>query len=163
MSALLLVRIDPTKLYPEFLTRLRALLDDAEQNHAANYWVVSGFRTYLEQDQLHAQGRKNKAPIVTKARGGESAHQFGIAADVCRDGIVERKGLQPDWRPETYELLRELAPKHNLVWGGTWPNPDRPHLQMPGFVTATELAPLRRKYEANGIQAVFNYLKEQPS
>lgn len=156
-----MVRIDATRLFPEFRRRLQSMLDDAQQNHAANYWVVSGFRTYAEQDELFAQGRTAPGKQVTRANGGQSAHNFGIAADLCLDGVVERKGLQPDWRPESYELLRELAPRHRLVWGGAWQTPDMPHVQMPDFVTLAQLKPLREIYEAQGLVAVFDFLKEQ--
>ena len=163
MSDILLVRIDQSNLFPEFLRRLKALLDDAQHNHSSSYWVISGHRGYLEQNDLYAKGRTTPGKVVTNAKGGQSAHCFGIAADLCLDGLGDRAGLQPDYRPESYELLRELAPKHRLVWGGTFKSPDRPHVQLPGFVTSTEMKPLRDRYEARGLSAVFTYLEEQPS
>ena len=45
--------------------------------------VTSGRRTIAEQDKLYAQGRTAQGPIVTKAKGGESPHNFGLGADLC--------------------------------------------------------------------------------
>lgn len=157
MSALLLSRINTEQLYPPFLKALSSLLDEAmSRNH--HYWVVSGFRSYGEQMALWQQGRTEPGKRVTNAKGGESSHNFGIAADLCRDGLVDRKGLQPDYAPESYEVLRELAPRHGLVWGGDWKFPDRPHVQMPNYVTASQLEPLRYCFERGGLVSVFTYL-----
>ncbi len=155
--SVLVSRVDTALLYPAFWARLDALLRDASAQ-GSNYWVVSGFRSYVEQGALYDQGRTEPGEIVTWAQPGESAHNFGVAADLCRDLFIERKGLQPDYRPESYEALRELAPKHGLVWGGTWNQPDRPHLNLPGFVTRVQLIPLRAAYEAGGLSAAFEYL-----
>src|SRR3954452_13135889 len=45
--------------------------------------IISGTRAYAEQDILYSQGRNgNPGPIVTKATGGQSNHNFGIAWDI---------------------------------------------------------------------------------
>ncbi len=157
MSGLLLSRLDSTKLYPPFLASLTSMLDEA-LGQGISYWAISGFRSYSDQTALFDQGRTTKGPIVTNARAGQSAHNFGVAVDLCRDGLVDRVGLQPDYRPESYEALRLLAPKHGLVWGGSWQFKDLPHVQLPGYVTAGQLQPLREAYEAGGLPAVFQHL-----
>lgn len=158
MSGLLLSRIDTELLFPPFFTRLQALLDDALGRGRA-YWVIEGHRSYKRSDELFAQGRTAPGPIVTRARAGESAHNFGIAGDLVLDGYMDRAGLQPDYRPASYDLLGELCPKHGLVWGGSWQGfKDRPHVQMPDFVSATELAPLRAELAAGGLEAAWTYL-----
>ena len=43
--------------------------------------IVQGLRTFAEQDELYAQGRTKPGQIVTQARGGESNHNYGLAAD----------------------------------------------------------------------------------
>lgn len=163
MSALLLSRIDTGKLYPPFLKKVQAMLDEALAA-GISYWVISGFRSYAEQDGLYAQGRTTAGGIVTNARGGQSAHQFGIAVDLCRDGLIDRVGLQPNWKPESYEALRALAPKHGLVWGGSWKFVDLPHVQLPGYVTGLDLKPLKNVFELGhaglpiGLASVFRFL-----
>jgi hypothetical protein len=157
VSALLVSRIDTTKLYPPFFSALSSMLDEALKQ-GASYWAVSGFRTYGEQMALWQQGRTEPGKRVTNAKGGESAHNFGIAVDLVRDGLIDRKGLQPDYAPESYELLRTLAPKFGLVWGGSWKFRDNPHVQMPNYVTGRDLEPLRYSYELGGLVNVFQYL-----
>lgn len=151
----LLSRIDSTLLYPPFLARVEALLEEAMKDFVA-FWVISGFRGYPEQAALYAQGRTEKGHIVTNAKPGQSPHNFGIAVDLCRDGFMERSGLQPDWRPESYEPLRALAPKHGLVWGGGWAGlKDFPHVQMPDFVSVVDLYPLREAFAVGGLTGAW--------
>lgn len=157
MSALLLSRIDAGLLFAPFLERLQALLDEALAQERA-YWVIEGYRSYARSDELFAQGRSKPGPIVTNARAGQSAHNFGIAADLVLDGYMDRAGLQPDYRPASYDLLGELCPKHGLVWGGSWKFKDRPHVQMPDFVTGLELEPLRSALARGGLEAVWTHL-----
>jgi peptidoglycan L-alanyl-D-glutamate endopeptidase CwlK len=159
VSALLMSRVDTSLAHPVFLTRLTSLLDEALSQGMA-FWVIELYRSYARSDELFAQGRTKPGPIVTRARAGQSAHNFGIAGDLVRDGYLDRAGLQPDWRPESYEPLRELAPKHGLVWGGAWAFKDLPHVQLPGFVTSDELSPLRRCFDSGGLQAVFAYVDQ---
>lgn len=160
MSDLLLSRIDTGLVYPPFLARLRALLEDAEsQEHS--YWVIEGYRSYGRSDVLFAQGRTSPGKVVTNARGGQSAHNFGIAADLVRDGFMERAGLQPDYRPPSYDLLGVLAPKHGLVWGGSWAFRDLPHVQVPMFVTSADIEPLRQAFAAGGLSAVWRVLDQR--
>ena len=44
--------------------------------------IISGFRTYAEQNKLYAQGRTKSVPKVTNAREGYSNHNFRVAFDV---------------------------------------------------------------------------------
>ncbi len=157
MNSDLLKRIDTTKLYPPFLASLTALLVDAFQL-GVSFWCVSGYRSFEEQTVLYNQGRTTSGQIVTAADAGQSSHNYGLAADVCRDEFIDRAGLQPDYMPDHYEALRTLAPKYNLVWGGTWAKKDRPHLQWPGYVTAKELEPLKTQYELGGLVSVFTFI-----
>jgi len=156
-GVLLLSRIDLEALYPPFFERLVAVIGDCQSKGAA-YFAVSGMRTYSEQTALYEQGRSRPGQRVTSAKAGESAHNFGLAVDFCRDGVVSRAGLQPDWRPESYATLGVACAAHGLEWGGKWSAPDFPHVQWPGFVTATQLATLRAKYEAGGLSAVWESL-----
>lgn len=167
MSGLLLSRVDVTLAYPPFLERLVALLDDAIRQQRA-YWVIDLHRSYARSDELFEQGRTKPGPKVTNARGGQSAHNFGIAADLVLDGYMERVGLQPDYRPAAYDLLGFLCPKHGLVWGGNWQFKDLPHVQLPGYVTGAELAPLRTALaetpedERGSLVNVWRYLSANP-
>lgn len=161
MTSTPLSRIDVTLLYGPFFDRVAAMLHKLEQRGIV-YFAVSGFRSYPEQQALYEQGRTQPGPVVTQARAGESPHCFGLAVDFVRDGYLERAGLQPDYRPESYVDLGAAAAAEGLVWGGTWRFPDRPHVQWPSYVSALELAPLRTVFEQQGLLAVFAHLKLHP-
>ena len=143
----LIQRINPDLLYLDFTMRLLNLLA-AARAEGHDFFVISGFRSWKEQTALWAKGRTQPGTKVTNAMGGESSHNFGLAADLCKDQDKMRIGLQPDWNAKSYEPLRELCPKHGLVWGGTYKNFDGPHVNYPGYNTSTELAPLRKLWKA---------------
>jgi peptidoglycan L-alanyl-D-glutamate endopeptidase CwlK len=158
---LLLTRIDLDVLYPPFVDKLIALVG-ACQDKGAHYYAVCGTRTFSEQTKLYEQGRTAPGPRVTNAKAGESAHNFGLAVDFVRDGVLDRKGLQPDWKPESYTELGVEAAALGLEWGGHFKSFDGPHVQWPGYVTSEQLAPLRQVFENGGLTAVWKFLdKEQ--
>lgn len=69
-------------LEPEFKLKIQNLLMTLLE-HGVDCVVTSGRRTIAEQDKLYAQGRTAIGNIVTKAKGGQSPHNFGLAADLC--------------------------------------------------------------------------------
>ena len=105
-------------------------------------------RTFLEQDALYAQGRTKlfdsngkKLGIVTKAKGGQSIHNFGLALDIVlikdkdgngtfesaswEDNVDFDKDGKADWM-EVVEILK----RNNWVWGGDWKSfKDKPHFE----------------------------------
>jgi peptidoglycan L-alanyl-D-glutamate endopeptidase CwlK len=158
VSALLLSRVDTDLLYPPFLVKVQAVLDELLAA-GVSYWVVEGFRTYDRSRELFAQGRTAPGPIVTRAGPGMSAHNFGLAVDLVRDGYVDRAGLQPDYRPSSYDALGPVVAKHGLVWGGTWQFKDLPHVQWPDFITGRQLDPIRTAFEAGGLSGAWDHLE----
>lgn len=109
--------------------------------------ITSGTRTYAEQDKLFAQGG------VTKARGGQSNHNFGLAFDITifKDG-------QPVWESPQYKTLGGLGKSLGFTWGGDWTSiVDEPHFELhpPWASNMSEgqmLTELRRRHD-NGIDA----------
>jgi peptidoglycan L-alanyl-D-glutamate endopeptidase CwlK len=153
-----LIRISLDQLYLPFVEILLDVMA-ACRARGADYFAISGYRSDAEQMVLWCQGRTTPGTIVTGARAGESAHNYGIAVDFCRDGVLDRRGLQPDYRPESYVILGEEARRAGLVWGGDFKHlPDRPHVQWPGFVTKEDLAPLLQVKAKGGLSAVFAHL-----
>jgi peptidoglycan L-alanyl-D-glutamate endopeptidase CwlK len=109
--------------------------------------ILSGTRTYVEQDQLFSKGRNgNPGPIVTHARGGESNHNFGIAWDV---GIFDGGRYLTGGTASEEKAYRDLAPvamSPALEWGGDWTSfTDLPHYQMK---TGLTLAQVQQRFEA---------------
>ena len=110
----------------EFLLRADDILGDTQA------FITDGFRSGEEQDKLYAQGRTTAGKIVTNAKAGQSAHNFGMAIDIAfrKDGT---KGLSYDLA--LYKKLLPLAEELGLEWGGTWKSfPDNPHYQLPNWV-----------------------------
>lgn len=88
--------------------------------------IISGLRTYAEQDALYAQGRTAPGKIVTNARGGHSNHNFGIAFDV---GVFEEGEYLQD--SPKYKAVGALGVDLGLDWGGNWTTfHDEPHFQL---------------------------------
>lgn len=88
--------------------------------------VISGLRTYEEQDELYAQGRTKRGRRVTNARGGYSNHNFGIAFDI---GVFDGSSYVPE--SPKYKAVGALGVELGLEWGGNWKTiKDEPHFQL---------------------------------
>jgi peptidoglycan L-alanyl-D-glutamate endopeptidase CwlK len=112
-------------LLPEVQPYARALVTKAAQN-GITIKVISGLRTYAEQDDLYAQGRTKPGNIVTNARGGYSNHNFGIAFDI---GVFEGTSYKDD--SPKYKAVGMLGQDLGLEWGGNWKTiQDEPHFQL---------------------------------
>jgi peptidoglycan LD-endopeptidase CwlK len=141
-------------LLPEVQPYARALVTKAAQN-GITIKVISGLRTYDEQNDLYAQGRTKPGNIVTNARGGYSNHNFGIAFDI---GVFEGTKYLDD--SPKYKAVGALGMDLGLEWGGNWKTiQDEPHFQLrPKWATDLSendmLAELRdRKEEGKGVYA----------
>ena len=112
-------------LLPEVQPYARALVSKAAAN-GITIKVISGLRTYDEQNDLYAQGRTKSGEIVTNARGGYSNHNFGIAFDI---GVFEGSKYL-DESPK-YKAVGALGTDLGLEWGGNWKTiQDEPHFQL---------------------------------
>ena len=117
----------------EFLTAARGAGIDAR--------IISGTRTYAEQDALYKRGRfGDTSPRVTNAKAGQSNHNFGIAWDI---------GIFAAGKYLTTKTPYKEAAKHkpaSVEWGGDWVSfPDPPHYQL--SVGGKSLADVRTCFE----------------
>lgn len=116
------------------------------RNAAIDARILSGTRTYAEQEALFRKGRfGNQEKRVTNARGGQSNHNFGIAWDI---GIFEEgtyvKRVAPYKAAAEKALVAGLDPA--LEWGGHWESfPDPPHFQL---AVGQPVALVRRAFES---------------
>jgi len=124
---------DPTdKRIAKLASKLQPIARQfVESARAAGYRVVitDGTRTVGEQNEIYAQGRTKPGKIVSNAKGGESAHNFGLAFDFAFGDALGR----PTW-PENAPWAEAAAygKALGLEWGGDWKSfKDRPHLEMP--------------------------------
>jgi len=86
--------------------------------------LTCGYRSIEEQNRLYARGRTAPGPVVTRARGGYSWHNFGLAAD-----YVFVVGGRITWEGP-WKIFGRVARECGLEWGGDWKTfPDRPHVQ----------------------------------
>jgi len=132
-------------LLPHVRPYARALYFKARDN-GIQLNVISGTRTFEEQEALYAQGRTTAGNIVTNARGGYSNHNFGIAFDI---GVFSgNRYLQES---PLYKAVGALGMELGLEWGGNWKTiVDQPHFQLrPAWAGAMSdramLAELRRR------------------
>ena len=129
-------------MIPEAQTKAREFMN-AVKGQPLTYKLISGTRTYAEQDALF-----KKRPRVTKAKGGQSNHNFGIAWDV---GIFENgkyyegKTTKED---KAYVNLGKLIKQKvaGLEWGGDWESfVDKPHYQLATGKSVKQLRTLLEK------------------
>jgi len=112
-------------LLPQVQPLARALIESAAAIGIA-IKVISGTRTYDEQNALFEQGRSKPGRIVTNARGGYSNHNFGIAFDI---GVFE--GGRYLGESPAYKAVGAIGMKLGLEWGGNWKSiQDEPHFQL---------------------------------
>lgn len=151
-------RINTADLYPPFLRLARQALESAERRGAI-YIVTSGYRSVDQQNALYAKGRTAPGGIVTKARGGYSAHNWKVALDGCADGDHDKPGLQPNYDRNAYLILGEEAQRVGLEWGGAWTGLiDMPHIQLPLKKHGLTFELLLSINRAGGMPAVFERL-----
>lgn len=137
-----LLTLEPAtqKVAREFL---RQLLDFGM--HAK---IISGTRTFEEQNALYEQGRTKPGKIVTNARGGYSNHNFAIAFDI---GLFDDDGNYLEESPK-YSHAAVIGKKLGLSWGGDWVSiQDEPHYELrpdwaEGMSESAMLAKLREQH-----------------
>lgn len=130
-------------LHPKIRTEVKALIEKAELFFSPTIAirVVQGLRTIDEQNALYAQGRTKPGNIVTKAKGGQSYHNFGLAFDFCLlydkddNGTFETVSwqqaadLDKDGIADWNEVVNVFV-KAGYEWGGAWSSiKDAPHLE----------------------------------
>lgn len=97
-----------------------------------DYVMISGQRSWAEQDDLYARGRTKPGTVVTKARGGYSNHNFAIAGDY---GVFRGKSYldstEPKLAAQVHAAVAVHARKLGFEWGGDWKSmKDFPHFEI---------------------------------
>jgi peptidoglycan L-alanyl-D-glutamate endopeptidase CwlK len=118
-------------LEPDFKVKIQQLLSELSLR-GIRCVVTSARRTIAEQDDLYAQGRTKPGKIVTKAKGGQSPHNFGLAADLCPIKPNTTNDLWWDAPQEIWNVIHLLAEEGDLLdldSGYDWNFVDRPHVE----------------------------------
>lgn len=123
-------------LHPKLRDEVTNLVNLANANLTkhAEVRIIQGLRTFAEQDALYAKGRTTAGPKVTKAKGGQSYHNYGLAVDFCL--LIDDKeiswDMKKDWDGDKIADWMEVVSvfrKAGWEWGGTWKFQDNPHFQ----------------------------------
>lgn len=116
------------QLHPKCRNTFKQFIEECENNFGIILRIMLPvYRTIEEQNALYAQGRTTVGSIVTKAKGGQSFHNYGLAVDLCEMSSDDKEVL---WNFDM-GLLDPIAKKYNLEWGGNWQSiKDRPHFQI---------------------------------
>ena len=115
-------------------------------------------RTFAEQDALY-----NQKPKVTKAKGGQSYHNYGLAVDIVlllNDGKVASWDTVTDFDGDGLADWQEVVYVFGLYgwdWGGNWRTfPDKPHFQKTFGLTISECL---NRHNTGQVIAGTNYIK----
>ena len=135
------LRTDAQPFARRSLNALRARL----AKDAMDARIISGTRSYTEQNTLFRQGRfGNPGPIVTRARGGQSWHNFGLAWDI---GIFKNGAYVT--RDADYNKVSGAGKVAGVEWGGDWKTfRDNPHYQI--AAAGRSLGSARTEFESGG-------------
>ncbi|NHQ88538.1 M15 family metallopeptidase [Iodobacter sp. HSC-16F04] len=122
---------DWSQLDPQFVqTVLQIMKKMTERGYPLA--LLEGYRSPERQDDLISQ-----ANVVTKAKGGQSKHQYGLAVDLApmKDGKIIISERDP-WAFAAYQALGEEAVAAGLTWGGVWSFKDYGHIEKAGSLAA---------------------------
>lgn len=147
-------------LHPKLRQEALGIYDEIcnELNGRAFCRFLFTLRTFAEQDSLYAQGRTKPGNIVTKAKGGMSLHNYGLAIDIVlvvdtnKDGKYDtaqwdiKSDFDGDKVADWSEVVRVFK-EHGWEWGGDWKFTDYPHFQKTFGLSVREL--LKRKQEGS--------------
>jgi len=126
-----------SQLHPKLRQEVTTLLERAESIIDPDYKirVVQGLRTIEEQDALYAQGRTKPGSIVTKAKGGSSYHNYGLAIDLCwlikqADGSYKYEEKRSWIFGPQYQKIVKIFKEAGYTWGGDFKQiSDKPHFE----------------------------------
>lgn len=119
----------------DYANRLASMFIVMKQQHGYEMVMLEGHRTAERQNSLSSG--------VTQAKGFQSFHQYGLAADCAfmKDGKLMTDPSNP-WTLKGYKLMGEVAKSVGLVWGGNWTFKDYGHteLRTPQAIYAMSMA-----------------------
>jgi peptidoglycan L-alanyl-D-glutamate endopeptidase CwlK len=98
--------------------------------------VTSTYRDGESQDALYAQGRSAPGNIVTRAKAGQSWHNWRCALDVVP--LVNGKAIWDD--QAMWKQVGAIGKSCGLEWAGDWVTfKEYPHFQYTGGLTLAQL------------------------
>lgn len=120
-------------LHPDLQGLCKKFLEEAEKNEI-QVILTCTYRSNAEQDVLYQQGRTTPGPIVTRARGGQSAHNFTIDGKPAAKAydIVPLVCGRPMWNGThpSWQTLGKIGMDLGLNWYGA---PGSKFVEFPHF------------------------------
>lgn len=102
------------------------------KNEGIDVLITSTYRDAAAQTALFEQGRTKPGKIVTRARAGQSYHNWRVAFDFVP--IVNGKAVWND--NDLWQRCGEIAEGVGLEWAGRWVKfKEMPHCQYTGGLT----------------------------
>jgi peptidoglycan L-alanyl-D-glutamate endopeptidase CwlK len=122
-------------LAPPVKQRAQAFVDAAKAK-GIDLLVTSTYRDGESQNALYAQGRTTPGNIVTRAKAGQSWHNWRCALDVVP--LVNGKAIWDD--QAMWKQVGEIGKSCGLEWAGDWKTfKEFPHFQYTGGMTLAQL------------------------
>jgi peptidoglycan L-alanyl-D-glutamate endopeptidase CwlK len=126
-------------LHPTLQAKCRAHIAACEEA-GISLIITSTYRSPEEQAVLYAQGRTAPGKIVTKAKPGQSMHNYRLAYDV-----VPLRNGKPVWGTTgedatLWQQVGALGVAQGLEWAGNWVKfKESAHFQWTNGLTLAEL------------------------
>ena len=123
-------------LVPPAKQRALAFVEAAKKN-GIDLLVTSTYRDNESQAALYAQGRTTPGDVVTRAKPGQSWHNYRCALDVV--ALVNGK---PIWsaKDPIWQKIGTIGKSCGLEWAGDWHEfQEFPHFQYTGGLTIAQL------------------------
>ena len=122
-------------LVPPAKQRAQAFVEAAKAK-GIDLLVTSTYRDNESQDALYAQGRTTPGNVVTRAKAGQSWHNYRCALDVVP--LVNGKAIWDD--QAMWKQVGEIGKSCGLEWAGDWVTfKEYPHFQYTGGMTLSQL------------------------
>jgi peptidoglycan L-alanyl-D-glutamate endopeptidase CwlK len=122
-------------LAPPVKQRAQAFVEAAKAK-GIDLLVTSTYRDSESQNALYAQGRTTPGNVVTKAKAGQSWHNWRCALDVVP--LVNGKAIWDD--SALWTKVGEIGKSCGLEWAGDWVTfKEFPHFQYTNGLTIAQL------------------------
>jgi len=116
-------------LEPDFRPQVEELIKRTEAATNRRWGISDAKRTMAQQRAIFAQGRTTPGKVVSNAKPGQSAHNFGYAVDLWP---MKADGKNFDWGAsrKLFDQMGAIAESLGLEWGGHFKSIlDLPHVQ----------------------------------
>lgn len=116
---------------PYFKLKIEELLVKTEMATNRKWGVSDGRRTMAQQREIYAQGRTKPGKVVSNAKPGQSAHNFGLAVDIWP---LKPDGKNFDWNAADtlFKKMADIAVSMGLTAGYYFKSiHDAPHVESP--------------------------------